>query len=205
MTTKVCTKCSLDLPFSEYYKELRGKYGLYAKCKSCHNKVCLRRYHANPEQVREVQRKWKQANPEQIRESNKRYCAENAEKIAKKNQKWAKDNPEKRKAQNQKWAKDNPEKVKAKLQKWRQRNPGRAKADHAKRRAAKKQAMPAWLSKSQIGEIVQIYETCPKGWHVDHVIPLRGATVSGLHVPWNLKSIPASENLRKSNKLIEVQ
>lgn len=36
--------------------------------------------------------------------------------------------------------------------------------------------------------------------HVDHVIPLQGQNVSGLHVPENMRVIPALENIRKSNK-----
>lgn len=59
------------------------------------------------------------------------------------------------------------------------------------------QRTPKWSSKDRI---YSIYNNCPKGMHVDHIIPLRGALVSGLHVPENLQYLSAEENIKKGNR-----
>ena len=203
--SKVCTKCDLELPFSEYHRDHRKKSGLRAVCKGCCNKAGRKRYKANPEQGRETIRKWRQANPGRAKEINRKWRQANPEQAREACRRYLSENPEKaRKSDREscrRYYAKNRGKRKANYQKWAAANPGRVKAHKAKRRAAKKQAMPGWLTESQINEIKQIYIDCPKGFHVDHEVPLQGATVSGLHVPWNLKSIPASENLRKGNKL----
>jgi len=68
-------------------------------------------------------------------------------------------------------------------------------------------ALPPWTN---LDEIKKVYADCHKlsasgvRHEVDHIVPLQGHTVSGLHVPWNLRPIPASLNRLKSNKLSQV-
>lgn len=56
------------------------------------------------------------------------------------------------------------------------------------------------LSKKYSKEINEIYCLCPDGHEVDHIVPLRGVSVSGLHVPWNLQYLASKENRKKGNK-----
>ena len=81
-------------------------------------------------------------------------------------------------------------------------------ADTSKRRQRKKKAaIPKVLSKAQKLDIQKIYELCKQitlltgvPHEVDHIVPICGKNVSGLHVPWNLRIITREENSKKSNK-----
>ena len=79
-------------------------------------------------------------------------------------------------------------------------------AANGKRRAAKLHRTPAWLSADQLDQIRLVYqlaadltESTGVPHHVDHIVPLQGALVSGLHVPWNLQVLSAQENCSKGN------
>lgn len=61
-------------------------------------------------------------------------------------------------------------------------------------------ATPPWLNQSQIAELRAIYMARKVGEHIDHIVPLKNDLVCGLHVPWNLQTLPAGVNLSKSNK-----
>ena len=91
-------------------------------------------------------------------------------------------------------------------------NKDKSNAKVAKRRASKIYATPDWLTQNHKDQIRELYEIAQafklytgEEYHVDHIIPLKGKDVCGLHVPWNLQVIPAKENLSKSNKLLEIK
>lgn len=70
------------------------------------------------------------------------------------------------------------------------------RATEAKKRAELKSMTPSWAN---IDKIKSIYSKCLEGNHIDHIIPLRGNLVCGLHVENNLQEISATENITKSN------
>jgi hypothetical protein len=84
--------------------------------------------------------------------------------------------------------------------KWQKENRGKCKLSTAKYRAKRFKATPSWLTTAQLIEIKEFYLRCPPGFHVDHIVPLQGVKVQGLHVPWNLQYLKASENIKKSNR-----
>lgn len=102
--------------------------------------------------------------------------------------------------------------VKREYQKaWKSKNPLWTRADTKARRRRHRSASPPWLTRQQKKEIREIYKTAitmtnltGERYVVDHIVPLRSDTVCGLHVPWNLRVITQGENLRKSNKLVDV-
>jgi hypothetical protein len=112
---------------------------------------------------------------------------------------WVRENPDKRKAVLAKYRSENSDALKAYNREWFAKNKGRRAAYEAARRSLKLQAtLPGYD-----GELVAFYVNCPEGFVVDHMVPLNGKTVCGLHVPWNLQYLPSSVNSSKSNKLIE--
>jgi hypothetical protein len=125
---------------------------------------------------------------------------------------WQHLNREKCNLNNKNWRENNKDKKRVSdkkgRQKWEQSNRGTVNAKTAKRRAAKLCATPPWLSELQNGHIKMFYETSAFltkelgiKFHVDHIIPLQGENVSGLHVPWNLQVISESDNCSKRNKV----
>lgn len=81
---------------------------------------------------------------------------------------------------------------------WKIKNKGKVNFWNTKRRINKKSQTPSWAN---LEAIKQIYINCPKGYEVDHIIPLQGQTVCGFHVEYNLQYLTKSDNCKKGNKL----
>jgi hypothetical protein len=140
-------------------------------CMECRKLMERERYHADPQKTAERVRKKYVENAEKLRQKRREAYAANPEK----------------------------ERLIAvgRSREWRKNNPQHRNALARKYIADKGQRTPVW---ADLKAIVEFYKNCPAGYHVDHVYPLRGKHVSGLHVVSNLQYLPALENMRKNNR-----
>lgn len=105
------------------------------------------------------------------------------------------------------WRAKNRDRHRAMIAKWKAENKPRTLANTRFRQAQKLKATPPWLTEEDRECMVQLYicakmlRDCGFPTEVDHVIPLLGKTVSGLHVPWNLQLLSTAANRAKSNRV----
>jgi hypothetical protein len=155
----------------------------------------------------EYKYQWALKNKEKVDQRAKEHYQKNKEKKIAYQKEWREKNREKHREYSREWNKNNPEKASQRLKDWYKKNQGMRSFYSASRKAQVLKATPEWLSDKEVLHIQCVYQLCSMRnresdikWHVDHVVPLRGKTVCGLHVPWNLRVIPASDNMTKGNK-----
>lgn len=150
-------------------------------CKFCKHRLNKKKYYQkNKSHINQRHQIWANKNQVKVKNYNKQYYLRNKEKIDKRNKEWAKNNPAKHNAINM------------------------------NRLALKLKATPKWLTKTQLKEIeqfyIQAYEMTQETgiqYEVDHIIPLKGYNINGLHVPWNLQIITKTENISKGNRCVD--
>lgn len=126
--------------------------------------------------------------------------------VKKSNKKWMDKNKDYFTAYTKEWYQNNKNKVLIRCKEHYKNNKNQYTAKQAKRRAAQLLRTPKWADSEKIKAY---YDVCSffnevNGYikyHVDHIIPLQGKSISGLHVHTNLQIIPAKENLSKGNRI----
>lgn len=180
---KTCNKCKEDKAASEYYANKRMVDGLNTFCKVCHKKDNVARKLLN------------RADPE-FKSKELIYKKEYRERTVEQRAKYQSE-----------WVQKNREHVAVYSKKYRQDNKSLINFLCQKRKIALIQRTPKWLSEDELWMIAEAYAIAALRsdmfgfqWDVDHIIPLRGKNVSGLHTPYNLQVIPAVVNRTKNNR-----
>lgn len=165
------------------------------------------------EEMAAYAKKYREENPEKVREYREAYYSEHKESILEKTRAKYYENRESRLAQIADWKECNQERVKRKTAEHYLRNKEKFLMKDARRRAAKIQAnvsLTGGLGRINTLMIRFIYEhsiylssVTGVPHEVDHIIPLNGKTVRGLHVWYNLRVITQQANRAKSNKIEE--
>lgn len=169
---KICSACKTEKPLSNFSIRKASQDGYTSACKTC---VSLRR-----------------KSYESEKRYNKNYYLANKEASFQRKELWYKANPDKKRIHRKNYRTNNLEKVRL--------------SEYTKY-LSRKTHIPTWLSEVQRQEIASIYSLraevellTGERYHVDHIVPLQGKDVCGLHVPWNLQILPATLNLSKGNK-----
>ena len=179
---KTCASCKIFMLTDGNFLKLKTRY--HSWCNSCRKAKKKEWYDSNSEYARQVAKDWHHANYSKCKDRKVKTATE--------------------------WIKNNPEKYKEFARKCYENNKEKAFAHSAKYRASKRQAVPKWLNAEMQEQIESLFRkakelTIKTGipHEVDHIIPLRGKKVSGLHVPWNLQVLTQFENRSKKNLIKE--
>jgi 5-methylcytosine-specific restriction endonuclease McrA len=175
---KRCFHCKAEKPLAEFVKSRRSKDGHATLCRPCN---------------REKSAAFRRDHPEKMAASRNAYNASNREIIAAKQKAYDDANREAKRARDRRWNIENRARRRMLI------------ADRKAR--VLQQTLP--LTPDQRAEMVAIYEEAERleqetgvPHEVDHMVPLKGKTVCGLHVPWNLRPLSEPENQRKRSRLL---
>lgn len=177
MTEKVCSCCLTSKTLENFSKHKRNNDGYQNNCKSCVSAYKKSYYARNKESILQTRKHYYDDNKDKVAENVKEYQLKNKCKISD------------YQAQ------------------YRINNKAKLNALRRKYEMAKTQATPKSLIDEDFVKISEFYKEAEllssqgDKFHVDHIVPIQGKIVCGLHVPWNLRVICSKQNLAKSNKL----
>lgn len=170
---KECSRCGETKSLSEFSPDAKGKLGRQSSCKLCRRIVCKNYIANNASKRKDTLIKYR-SKAETKAKLSASFKMRNSDEEFKNQRRESK-------------------------RTWRKTASGKNshKFHESNRRVCKLKATPSWANLEKIKEI---YMNCPDGYHVDHIIPIRGRDICGLHIPENLQYLPAIENVKKGNR-----
>lgn len=208
-TAKMCTECEETKGLEFFHKNNRSKDGLCSSCKLCRNSK-NRTYHSiNLEEIKHRKKIYRKNNSENMNLKSRSDRKEDPERYRNYQVTYRNNHVEEERLRREIYKIECAEEYKESQQLYRKRNAGKVNFWTANRRSSKLRATPLWLTKDNLKEIEQFYLDAKElQWlsdpadplTVDHIVPLQGKNVSGLHVPWNLQILPRSLNSHYGNR-----
>lgn len=139
-------------------------------------------------------KQWKLNNPNKIKAYEERRKAKYKLDAAERTKKaeYYKQHQEHKRAYAIAWRKLNASYMSNYMKTRRKKYPGKVKLEESNKQQKLKRQYK--LTNNFLKELKVIYDNCPDGYEVDHIIPLTHEQVSGLNVPWNLQYLTRQEN-----------
>lgn len=190
---KACRTCCIEKSTDAFWSHRGKKDGYSSSCKTCSKEKEKEKYVKHKDKIKVRQAIAYKQNIEENRRKRREDYLKNTDKY---------------KERSRKQRIEKKEEVSLYKKEWSKKNRYKKNASEGKRRAIQIQACPSWLSKDDVKLIESTYAmarwltlTCFQNYHVDHIIPLNNSKVCGLHVPWNLQILSATDNMSKGNRL----
>ena len=203
MRVTVSANCVTCL--ENYRKDNSDKLALGRKKYREENKEKEREYYIkNKDKITNYKKQWYADNIEYAKEKSRENYTENSEKKKAYQREYTKKNKETVQQSKIRYYNENKEEIKLKNNLYRQNNPHMRSAADARRKASELNATPPWANIYDIRKIYKLAKKLTKSTgvqhSVDHIVPLQGKTVCGLHCEANLRVITLSENASKQNR-----
>lgn len=205
---KRCNICGVEKSFDCFSIKRSSKDGRHYNCRPCDVEKVRAWYQANRDKALDRSRRRREQKLEHLKALDRERYHKNRHHHLEARRQYYLKNKEKISERSKAYKFHSTEKGKAYKKAWNDRNRGKIALYGASRRRTIMQATPKWLSAIQHAQMQEFYDIAVAKsvqtnipHHVDHIVPLLHKMVSGLHVPWNLRVVPASDNCSKRNAL----
>ena len=193
---KTCPDCKQTLLLTEFSNNKRQKDGLCVYCRVCSAARSKAYKNKNQDAYKESRKAWVLRNRETLNIYALFKYHENKDAHQAKTREYYRNNQEELISYQKKYRSKNKER----LIEYRQERYPQIKARQRNYNVIRQRNLKQRSFPNEKNAMIDFYRNCPKGHHVDHIVPIANSLVCGLHVLANLQYLPAIDNLKKNNK-----